>query len=419
MMPRKLVTVALGLLGVASGAAMVATRASLAAPPASAPAPAAAPTTAKPQFTYRADKGFIDDAIALDGEAGQAAIVRTDSASFAKLELLDLQQGKAVRSFPLGDPQQIFERVVFAGGGAVVVVTRNATSGMRSAVRFDDKGTPSGQAGPATDFGLTNRGGKRLLVSWTKSGDERNGRGKASYTIATYELATLARVGKTLALSTEDSVLKKPGLKLGAWTDGYTRVVGSKLGDYDKQKDVRLPDRAAAFDVLSSTIAWEADIADVYAWAAVGDLRKRAPNRSAFAVVTADGSALELVDSLGARTPLPLAQPFEMYDQRSLVEQELPFEDRLAFSLTLDPLNPQALARHKADKPYVDLYAVKVPAPGPAAGPRESAPRLLVRVPMMEERPVAWVVGGQWVVVLAKHKSFSRGGTELAAFRVP
>lgn len=380
-------------------------------------APAASPG-AKPHFVYRADKGFIDDAFAVDPVNGMAAILRTDSASFARLEVIDLQAGKGVRSYPLGDPQQIFERVLFAGDGtALVLITRNPTSGNRTAQRFDEQGAPGGLVGPATDFGVTSRGGKRMLVAWTKSGDERNGRGKASYTVTAHDLATLTRIGKTFSVATEDGVLKKPALKLGAWADGYTRMVGQKLGEYDKQKDVRLPDRAAAYDVLSSNIAWESDIGDVYAWATVGNLRKRNPNRSAFVVVTADQSAVELVDALGTRTPLPLAQPFEMYDPRSLVEQELGLDDQLTFGLSLDPMNPQALARRKADKPYLDLYAVRLPISGPSAGPAvATAPRHLVRVPL-DERPVGWVAAGRWVLVLAKHKTFSRGGNELSAFR--
>jgi len=37
----------------------------------------------------------------------------------------------------------------------------------------------------------------------------------------------------------------------------------------------------------------------------------------------------------------------------------------------------------------------------------------------LDDRPVSWVVGGQFVALLRKHKSFSRGGTEIEVYRLP
>ena len=31
----------------------------------------------------------------------------------------------------------------------------------------------------------------------------------------------------------------------------------------------------------------------------------------------------------------------------------------------------------------------------------------------LDDRPVSWVVGGHYMALLRKHKSFSRGGTEI------
>ncbi len=390
------------------------------------PAVALPPGALAPHFLYQADKGFIDDPLGLDADAGLAAILRTDSASFARIEILDLQAGKGIASFPVGSPEQIFERLLFTSGGkSVVVITRDPATGDRTAQRYGEKGEARGLIGPVTDFALTLRGGKKLLVGWTRGGatSNANAKGRSLFTVAAYDLATLERVGKTVAVSVEDGMIKKQDLRVGqgGWIDGYTQIIGQRVGQYDKQKDVRLPDRAAAYDLLSGKIAWEADIGDVYAWAAVNNLRRDGANRTAFLSINSDTNTIELVDSPGGRSQVKLALPFEMYDSRSLVEAESTVEGLLYFGLALDPLNPQALARRKADRAFLDLYSLPLPAVGP--GPSASAghpvePRKLARIPL-GDRPVAWSAAGHWALVLAKHKHFNRGGSELAVYQIP
>lgn len=387
----------------------------VAPPPASGKRAGSVVATVKPNFVYTADKGFIDDPLALNPAAGLAAVLRTDSASFARIELVDLAAGKGTVAFDLGDPRQIFERVFFAGEGpSVVVVTRDPGNGRRSAQRFDETGKPAGVIGPVTDFGLTVRGGKRVLIAWDQGGEKN----RSVYNLTTYELPTLTKVGKVRSVVVEAGLLKKPDLKINAWTDGYSGLIGQRPGEYDKKRDVRLPDRAAAYDLLASAFAWEAEIADVYGWAAASALRKHSVNRSAFIVVTGDQTGIESLDALGRRTPLSLVMPFEMYDPQTLTEDEDTLGNRLLFGIALDPLNPPAMARQKADKPFLDIYALPLPPVGPSGPPaNHAAPELLVRA-ALDERPVSWTTSGSWLILLRRFKAFARGGSELEAYRL-
>jgi hypothetical protein len=93
-----------------------------------------------------------------------------------------------------------------------------------------------------------------------------------------------------------------------------------------------------------------------------------------------------------------------------LLEQEDSASRTLYLSLSLDPLNPDALGRQKADKPYLDLYRVGITE-------KASVATRVLRV-ALDERPVIWVVGGRYVALLRKHKSFTRGGNEIEAHQL-
>jgi hypothetical protein len=386
-------------------------------PPTAPASTASPPATARPTLVRKPDKGFFDDALAVD--ADRVAFIRTDSASFVTAEILDAARGQTLSSFPLGNPQQIFERLAFAGPH-LLVITRDPTTGKRSAHRFDDKGKPNGLVGPATELAVSERGGRPILVTWDEARDRR---GRTVYSVAVHDLADLRRVAKPRTLLTNGGKLGDPPLEILTWVSGFTRLLGQKLGGYDKARDIRVPDRAALMDVLSSELIWDKEIEDVYGWAAANGLRRRNPGRSVFLSVRDDTTALELVDPLGYRAPVALAAEFRMYDHSSLeLGDELP-DGALAFSLTVDPLNPEALARKKADRPLLDLYRVKIPEAGALATQGAGLPIAASHIlrAEMDARPVGWALGtsadGHTVVLLRKHKAFSRGGDALEVYR--
>jgi hypothetical protein len=371
--------------------------------------PAAADELAKPAFVLKPEKGFIDDPFAIDGASGRLALLRTDSASFALVEIVDLNTGKTRRAFAAGNPQQLFDRVLFAGGDdtGIVLVTRDSVTSRRSAQYFGPDGRPLGLVGPVTDFGTITRGGVTYLVAWDR---KTAASGQTTYTVAQYKLEGLAKAGKPRAyVIDKQGMLTDPPLKVVTWQDGYAQIVGERPGGYDKKKDVRLPGKAAVLDALSGTFASESEIADVLGWTLATQLRRTRLNRTLLPVITDEQDGVQVIDAVGHRTALNLGTPVQNYDPKSLLEQEDTANRALYFSLSLDPLNPEALGRQKADKPYLDLYRVAIDK-SPAAS-------RILRV-ALDERPVTWVVGGRYVAILRKHKSFSRGGNEIEAHRL-
>ena len=401
-------------------------RAQMAPTQAPAAAPAAPPVpgggAAAARFVIKVEKGFIDDHFDLVTEAKVLAVLLTDAASFARVDLVDLETGKPRRTIEIGDPQRMFERVLVAGGGEMVVlVSRDAGNGRRSAQLYDSRGRPAGILGPVDDISVATHQGKRVLVAVSRAGS-----GKAiTYKVARHRLEGLGRVGPVGSFVIEEGKdLREPPLKMVGWQRNYTELVGMRPGGYDKARDVRLPSRAAVLDTSDGRFTFEADIGDVMAWAAASELRRKFPGRGLFAVFTPDAQQFELIDFQGRRTPIKLPVPLRYYDPTSLQEHEqLPPAGgpggSLLFSLAIDPLHSEALARRKKDPSFLDLYIARPDAAAPSAATGKAALgarfERVLRAPM-DDRPVGWVAAGSHAAILRKHKNFSRGGNLLEVY---
>jgi hypothetical protein len=228
--------------------------------------------------------------------------------------------------------------------------------------------------------------------------------------VAQHKLEGLAKVGKARAYTiNKDGTLTEPAMKVVTWQDGYSQIVGERPVAYDKKKDVRQPGKSAVYDVLAGAFVSEADITDVLGWTVASQMRRTRLNRTLLPIITDEQDGVQIIDAVGRRTPLNLGAPVQNYDRKSLLEQEDSAGRTVYLSLALDPLNPDALGRQKADKPFLDLYRIQVPADG-----KTPETTRLLRV-TIDERPVTWVVGGRYVAFLRKHKAFSRGGNEIEA----
>jgi hypothetical protein len=395
-------------------------------PPSKLPSPPAEPLpppvpggdATQPRFFIKAEKGFIDDPFDLAPEAGVLAVLLTDAASFARIDLVDLATGKPKSTIGVGDPQRLFERVVVADGNAgVVLISRDAGTGRRSAQYYDGEGKAAGILGPFDEIGVVrDQSGQRVLIAITHA----SGRDADTYKVSRHAVRGLGRVGKQNSFTlTKGGDLRRPPLKVAAWQRGFSEIVGLEPGSYDKARDFRLPDRGAILDTQSGEITWRADVGDVVAWAASTQLRKKMPGRGLFAVFSPDTHIFDLVDFQGRRGAIQLPVPLRYYDPSTLQEQEDFAGGTLLFSLAIDPLHAEALARRKKDHAFLDLYLAR-PAAGRTQAPTGKAPldvtvERLLRAPM-DDRPATWTASGGHAAVLRKHKNFSRGGNLLEVY---
>ena len=126
-------------------------------PAALAAAPAKPPKPMEPRHVLKppAGEGYFDDVFAIDGDGKRLAVIRTDGATFSKLEIFDTGSGKPLGGFDL--PMTLFpvEMELLPASGGVVIVGRDKPDELAPlyAFRFDGAGKPAGKVGPATAFG--------------------------------------------------------------------------------------------------------------------------------------------------------------------------------------------------------------------------------------------------------------------------
>jgi hypothetical protein len=277
------------------------------------------------------------------------------------------------------------------------------------ALLFDMAGKPGARVGPATAFSRPPAEGAAragLLVGFDR---KLGGHGaEATYTIAAFNLATLAPAGKPRVFHTDATGgLKSPAVRVIGFYDGYTRLLAERLGAYDKAADVRKPPRKVVIDALSGKLVEETEIADVAGWAVTGQLRRDHPGQSLFLDLNQDGSGVDMIDAMGKKQPVTLAVPFRLYDPKSLLAEEVSAPDALSFGLAVDPLNVDAIKRKKADLPMLDVYSADL---------AQGTVRLRGRI--FTPRPVTFRTRADKLVVLKRFKSFARGGDELQIFEL-
>ncbi|GAC1458176.1 MAG: hypothetical protein PVSMB8_14550 [Vulcanimicrobiaceae bacterium] len=167
---------------------------------------------------------------------------------------------------------------------------------------------------------------------------------------------------------------------------------------------MRRPDRYTRLDTLSGKVLDESEVKDILAFAQVSLLRRDAPNQPVVAHYTDDHKKLLFTDGIGEYDVTP-PRELAKYDANTLQWQTLD-DKRVALSLTVDPVNPEAVSRKKADVDEIDLMEVD----------RQShAVRLVLRL-KGEGRRSTWKVAGDRFLLLRKGKGFDRGGVALEIY---
>jgi hypothetical protein len=375
--------------------------------PSAASATKGAPKALEPEHALKPAEGYFDEAFALEPGGARLYLVRTDGATFAKLESVDLATGKTTASFDLPKGQTDVERLEpLPDGKGVVVIAREGKpeAPMLTATLIDATGKVGAQAGPTHAFGRPSAQRELLVAFDRKVGSHDN---DVTYTVTPYTLATLAPLGKPRVYKVIAGELKAPPFRVLDFVDGYARAIGERPRAYVKKNDVREPPRTATLDTLTGKVTQEDAIGDVLAWAQSGKVRARHPGRVVFAELNQDDSGVDVVDAMGKKQPVELAVPFGLYDAKSLTDQEGPETGAFYFGIAVDPVNPEAVKRKKADLPMLDIYGAKA---------REEAPVMRARIFM--PRNVTWRAGYGQVVVLKRFKSFTRGGDELDVYKL-
>jgi len=407
-------------------------------------------------------RGFIDDPLAFDGAGGRLLYFASDAGSLVELHVLDAWQSFAkLVTIDLSTRVSVPEAAHFVlDGEHVLVIFREgaAPDAPKRAVLVDRRGKVKRSFGPATDIGYAMYDGAEAVSLYErKRRRDRDGKVSITHTVEVRRLGSGRRLGKkTTLVADESGRVASSGFRIEHWQDGYATAVGIKDGTWDRKEDQRSPDVLACYDLPHRVFSKTAAIGDPRRHAKLALALAEHDNEASFLRVTEDLSGLQWFRN-GAPAAVRLAEPFEHYDPKSLRYQGSP-DGGAYFSLTIDPVNPDAVARKKADPKWLDLYrlerrsvcgpsenaemqagqvgthdrgATQACAPGCAIAPRShdggkligalepgtATAKRLGRL-LVGKRPVAWIASGEHWVVLDKHIGFSRGGKSLRVYAI-
>jgi hypothetical protein len=342
--------------------------------------------------------GFIDDAYALRADAKAGAYITTDGASSATLHLAEVGGNN------VGVAGAPTDAVAVAWLSPARVLVVRGSDGALTAQAFTASGADKAKPiGPFGRFAFTTLDGKRAFVTYTRT--EKRG---VDHTIAAYAVDTLKPLKKrTWHEDAEGQIKQGPSsLKPLWWADGFTVLAGLRAGEFDKARDMRRPDRYARLDVFTGKLLSETEVQDVLGFTQVSLVRRDAPNQPVIVRYSDDHKKLLLIDGIGEHEVV-LPRQLWKYDPATLAWQNLD-DKRVALSLTIDPVNPDAVNRKKADVDEIDLYEVD----------RQTfAVHPLLRI-AGEGRRSSWQLAGNRVLLLRKGKGFDRGGVALELFDV-
>lgn len=369
------------------------------APAFSQPKPAATLDGATEVVKLTTPSGFIDDAIAIDGD--RVAYVVADSSSKAELHVLVLSTKaeqvvdvSAISLHPLA-VTLVAQRAFVVGEGA----DGKQVAGMVDLVdrgKQKPAGTVLYKVAPATH--ITALPGK-IAVHRVTTG--------AASTKHEVELLSLDN-GRRLSsrvLELADNVEKKLDFRVNHWSDGYSKAHGLKGGEWDRKEDQRSPDTEATYDFATGKLD-KKKIDDLF------EQRKRfqalADSNGAasldFVRIGWDNKSLQAWRG-GKLHKLELDQPLATYDIKSIQGIVLP--DAVWVAAKVDPVNQAAVDRKKADAEYLDIFVAR---------PDGTATRK-ARVPAQGIRHRFGVTPtGFWLV--ERNQTMERGGKSLTIYKL-
>lgn len=360
---------------------------------------------AAPVWKTSPERGFLDDAMAFDSGGQRFAYIHSDSATFTTIKLVDLATRQPSGTIDGLSPKQVPRSLAFSEDGSrLLYLASDAKTETYQARLFDSQsGKPIGKPllGLTWASAIAYQGTPHLAAVVRRGNPARAHRIELSL----YSLSEMRRVKRATIAILADGTLRKPPLRVLYWGPGHLWLVGMKRGGYDKKRDIRLPDAAARYDLITGQIAWTHAPKQLVSWNNAVNLRNDHPYMTQFAHVSNDMQKLLFVDEKNAIHALKTAVPWHHYEPKSLTQKESWRDGALYLSLTIDPVNRDAVAKKKADRERCDIYRVN----------SDRSLSLLGAI-LTDKRRFTWAVGNRHIAYLRKLKGFGRGGKTLEIY---
>jgi hypothetical protein len=347
---------------------------------------------------FSAPIGFIDDAIAFDDQ--RFAYVATDGSTKAELHVVTLASDtdatldiSAITLHPIA--------LRLLGTRAFVVGKGEDDSETGTLFELTKAANVVYKLGPATHVHVISRDGKPRVVVYRATASAQGTR----HDVELHAIETGARLGGGHLELDAAGTNKALDLRVNHWADGMTRALGLKGGEWDRKENQRTPDTEATYDLIAGKLVDRTPIADLFEQRKRFQVLADAGGTLDFVRMAWDNSSVQLWRA-GKPAPLEVDQPLGQYDPKSL-QGELESDGTAWLALKVDPVNPDAVARHKADPEYLDVFRV-------ANGKAIRKARVLAtgtRYRLGAMRDQIWL--------LERSNGFDRGGKTLTIYKFP
>jgi hypothetical protein len=387
--------------------------------PAEAKQPAPKPTPASPGnqppaqlsgatqvMKLTTDTGFVDEVLALDGQ--RLAYVVADTATRSELHVVQLGCADCIEKkqeivVDLSPVTMRPVKIKLVGQRAFVIGATEDGNQVAALVELSKKAATSVyKLGPAAHISLVMRDGKQR-VAVHKTAATKTG---VRHDVEIVALETGKKVSKGKAFELDKDHHKKLDFRVNHWSDGWTRVHGLKGGEWNKKENQRSPDTEATYDLVSGKFVENKPISDVV------EQRKRHQSLADF------GGQLEVIRmvwdnsginiwSRGVPRVVGIDRPLQQYDPKSL-QGVVAVDGSAWLALKIDPVNPEAVNRKKADLEYLDVFKLDAGANKATMKARIPAKGLVHKFGVLD--------GYFWL--LERSGGFDRGGRSVTIYQL-
>jgi len=366
-----------------------------------------------------APTGFVDDAIAFDDT--RFAYVVADGSEKTELHVIGppaaaksgtgtgTGSGSGSGSGSIQNPNEtivdlapitLHPLTLRLVGPRVFVVGVDASNAQVAALVELATGKPVYKLGPATNITVITRDGKPRVAVHRVTGT------KHDVELDAIENGKRVAAGHALELDAADTA-KALDFKVNHWSDWWTKAYGIKDGEWDRKENQRSPNVEATYDLIAGKLVDKHPIADLF------EQHKRfqaleqakADANLDFVKLSWDNASI-VAWRAGKPQTIELDQALGQYDPKSL-QGVLDADGTTWILLKVDPVNPDAVARKKADPEYVDIFR---------AGSDGKATRKVRVLATGTTMKLGLTHNGIWL--LERSPGFDRGGKSLTLYSI-
>ncbi|MDY0002783.1 MAG: hypothetical protein RBU30_15910 [Polyangia bacterium] len=358
--------------------------------------------------------GYIDAHFAVSGNGAMLAFFHVGEGSApSRMEIHDLKGAK---------PRQIAKvdvsKLTVAPVGLrftpdsqrLLVFSERAAQGSirpKEAFVFDTTGRQVGRIFPFNELAFRKGPGGWEIVTYHKA---QTG-ARVAHEVSLYSIANLKRTATARLVSEPNGEVTTPPMQIAFFSPDFSQIVVKVAGAYDKQRDMRLPDRQKVYDPFTRKFLTDKEISNLADWATLQKLRSENQRIPTLLQLTGTqkSPAFEMITPAHERVRLPnTTPPLKQFEFKSLVQQNTD-APTVPFSLNVDPQWPTLFGENRSVPEVFHLFLLD---------PGSKQIRLLGTVDAPGQ-VIGWRLGGARLAVMRLHANWKLGDRAIEIYDVP